>query len=122
VILEDDDSDEAGAGNEAEGASGDVDTGRIERDAKSIDASGTVIRAAMLRSQLRDLGLVSSKAWLLLPHRSTPDPHPILPATRSRVENAPKLLVADQKSRKSLLDMAPQLGALRSGNSGRVRW
>jgi hypothetical protein len=56
VILDDDDSDEAGAEDEAEGASGDVDTERVERDARpqktfaiselasgpteSIDASG----------------------------------------------------------------------------------
>ena len=56
MILDNDDLDEAGAGDEAEGASGDVDTGRIERDAsphntfatselasaptESIDASG----------------------------------------------------------------------------------
>ena len=33
MILDDDDSDEAGAGDEAEGASGDVDTSRVERDA-----------------------------------------------------------------------------------------
>jgi hypothetical protein len=56
MILDDDDSDKACAGDEAEGAIGDVDTGRVERDAsphntlitselelepgKSIDASG----------------------------------------------------------------------------------
>ena len=56
MILDDDDSDEAGAEDEAEGASGDVGTGRGERDAslqntfallepasgptESIDASG----------------------------------------------------------------------------------
>ncbi|PVH68898.1 hypothetical protein DL98DRAFT_542042 [Cadophora sp. DSE1049] len=55
VILDDDDADNTGAGNEAEGAFGDIDTGRIERDAsphifatlelaptptESIDASG----------------------------------------------------------------------------------
>ena len=33
MILDDDDSDEAGAGDEAEGASGGVATGRVERDA-----------------------------------------------------------------------------------------
>jgi hypothetical protein len=56
MILDDDDSDKACAGDEAECATGDVDTGRVERDAsphntlvtselalepvKSIDASG----------------------------------------------------------------------------------
>jgi hypothetical protein len=40
---------------------------------------------------------------------------------RSRVENAPKLPIADQKSYKMLLDIA-QLRALRSESSGRVRW
>ncbi|PVH67366.1 hypothetical protein DL98DRAFT_600594 [Cadophora sp. DSE1049] len=55
VLLDDDDADNTGAGNEAEGAFGDIDTGRIERDAslhifatlelaptptESIDASG----------------------------------------------------------------------------------
>jgi hypothetical protein len=33
MILDDDDSDEADAGDETEGASGDVDTGHIEWDA-----------------------------------------------------------------------------------------
>jgi hypothetical protein len=56
MILDDDELDEAGTGHKAEGTSGDVDTGRIGRDAslhntlatselasgptKSIDASG----------------------------------------------------------------------------------
>ncbi|KAH9203169.1 hypothetical protein DL95DRAFT_399621 [Leptodontidium sp. 2 PMI_412] len=41
--------------------------------------------------------------------------------TRPRVENAPKLPVADQKSCKILLDMA-QLRILRSGSCRRLRW
>ena len=41
--------------------------------------------------------------------------------TRPRVENTPKLPVADQKSCKILLDMA-QLRVLRSGSNRRLRW
>jgi hypothetical protein len=41
MILDDDDSDEAGAGDEAEGASGDVATGRVERDASPHNTPAT---------------------------------------------------------------------------------
>jgi hypothetical protein len=41
--------------------------------------------------------------------------------TRSRVENAAKPLVVDQKSREMLVDVVPQLRAL-SGSSGRLGW
>jgi hypothetical protein len=163
--------------------------------------SMTLRRAAILRSQLRDLGLLSRTACLLLPYkpnprpspnhsshckirpiskvsavllevhqwslRSTPSPslpiaaimdglmivwlnwrknlvwlwesnkwshyrpaylprqvlaQPRHPRTRPRVENAAKPPVADQKSCKMLVDMVPQLRALRSGSSGRLRW
>jgi len=51
VILDDDDSDEAGAGDdEAEGASGDVDTGRIERDASLQNTETSELASAPTKS------------------------------------------------------------------------
>jgi hypothetical protein len=41
VILDNDDSDDAGAGDKAEGASGDVDTGCIKQDASLYDTFTT---------------------------------------------------------------------------------
>ncbi|KAH6668417.1 hypothetical protein B0J14DRAFT_163863 [Halenospora varia] len=90
MILDDDYPDEA-----EEGTSGDVDTRCIGRDASPHNTlatselaskatsplihpvhSMTLRRAAILRSELRDLGLVSSKACILLPHKLRPRPSP----------------------------------------------
>jgi hypothetical protein len=94
MILDDDDSDEASARDEAEGVSGDVDTGRIARDAslhhtfatlelalaptKSIDTSGLwydVVEPAPGLGSCEQHGVPSAPAQAqpqTLPQSSTP--------------------------------------------------
>ncbi|KAG4432844.1 hypothetical protein IFR05_011683 [Cadophora sp. M221] len=92
VILDNhDDLDKARSGGQAEGASGKVDTGRIELDAslhnslptsklalaptESIDTSCPwydVEEARYVEETTRDLGLMSSTACLLLPYNPNP--------------------------------------------------
>ncbi|KAM0132888.1 hypothetical protein ACHAP3_006177 [Botrytis cinerea] len=75
VILDnDDDLDKARAGDQAEGASAPTE---------SIDTPGTwydVEEASYVEETTRDLGLMSSTAFLLLPYKPNPRPS-ILPAT-----------------------------------------
>jgi hypothetical protein len=94
MVLDYDESDKADAGDKTEGASSEVDTELIQRDASSYNtptisevASRTVesIGGGMLRTVvgsttlLQAPGLLSSKPHLLLPHKVNASSPPILP-------------------------------------------
>jgi hypothetical protein len=69
VTLDNDDSDDAGAGDKAEGASGDVDTGCIEQDASLYDTFAT----SELASELHGMPSASAQAQpQTLPQSSKP--------------------------------------------------
>ena len=95
ILDNDDDLDKARSGGQAEGASGKVDTGRIELDASLHNSLPT-----------RDLGLMSSTACLLLPHK--PNPRPSLnPPSHCKIRPTNKMSAVSLEARRWSLHSTP---------------
>lgn len=149
ILDNDDDLDKARAGGQAEGASGKVDTGRIELDAslykslptselasapaESIDTSCPwydVEEARYVEETTRDLGLMSSTACLLLLHK--PNPRPSLnPPSHCKIRPTSKMSAVSLEARRwslhstsspSLPTAAMMNGQMRTWLNWRKNW